>query len=282
MNISVKVGLIMLIFSFGFASFGVVVKAQVVINEFVPDSSQEWIEFYNASSSADYIKAYYVDDDTDFLSDSGSSSKKLLSSLNITNPTFPTIDTSSFLNNSGDWVVLFDQNGVLVDKYQFTSDPGRDISAGRYPDLTGTFSILAYSTKADANSAPPTPIPTPAPTPIPTPSPTPDPTAVPTPTKTPTPTPTKSPTPVPTLTPSPTPPNLPGEEILGEAVTATSSQTPEITSILSEKPKDKIPPIAIVLIVLGIGFISFSVFSIIKNAKKSYTGESEKENNQIS
>ena len=130
--------IISIIFLFALLSFLFLnkVEAQVVINEFVPDSTQEWIEFYNSSASADYIKTYYVDDDTDFLSDSGSSSKKLLTNLNTGNPAFPTVDTSSFLNNSGDWVVLFDQNGSLIDQYQFTSGPGRDISIGRYPDLT--------------------------------------------------------------------------------------------------------------------------------------------------
>jgi hypothetical protein len=253
-----------------------------VINEFVPDSTQEWIEFYNASVSADYLKTYYVDDDTDFLSDVGSSTKKLLTNLNTANPTFPTIDTTSFLNNSGDWVVLFDQNGVLIDKYQFTSDPGRDVSIGRYPDFTGGFSVLAYSTKADANSAPPTPVPTPTPTLAPTPAPTP--------TETPTPVPTPTKTPSPTKTPI----SVPTENVLGEETFNISSESAVIASESglttqaslqsspSAKSKSKFPFLAAGITTLGIGFIAFSVFSIIKNLKKSYTNDSEKQDSGIS
>jgi len=103
------------------------IYAQVSINEFLPDSSTEWIEFYNSSASADFLKTYYIDDDTDFNSDGGSSGKKLLSNLNISNITFPFIEISSFLNNSGDWVVLFDPLGNLIDSYHYQSNPGSNI-----------------------------------------------------------------------------------------------------------------------------------------------------------
>ena len=250
-----------------------------MINEFVPDSTQEWIEFFNSSASADYIKAYYIDDDTDFLSDSGSSSKKLLTNLNTGNPAFPTVDTSSFLNNSGDWVVLFDQDGVLIDQYQFASGPGRDIPIGRYPDLTGAFSVLAYSTKADANSAPPTPVPTPAPIP------TSVPTSAPAPTKTPTPTPTPTRTPVPSLSPtkspSPTPTGIPDENILGEETIYPSSTAEIFEQTENEKQKGRFPLLAVIFVIIGTGLIGFSVFSIIKGSKKSYTIGSENENSRV-
>ncbi|KKR71070.1 MAG: hypothetical protein UU12_C0009G0014 [Candidatus Woesebacteria bacterium GW2011_GWA2_40_7b] len=224
------------------------VNAQITINEFMPDSSQEWTEFYNSSPSADFIKSYYIDDDTDFLSDSGSSAKKLLTTLNVSNPTFPTIDTSSFLNNSGDWVVLFDQNGVVLDQYQFNSNPGKDISIGRYPDSIGSFSILNYATKADANSTPPTPVPTPTTTPVPATS-VPTPTITPTPTKTPTPKATRSPTPEPTT------------EVLG---VGTFNPAPSPTAASAEKKEsenqDKFPLIAVILILSGLAFIGGSCY----------------------
>ncbi|KKR55942.1 MAG: hypothetical protein UT93_C0010G0015 [Candidatus Woesebacteria bacterium GW2011_GWF1_40_24] len=142
------------------------VKAQVVINEFVANGTPEWVEFYNSSPSADYIKNYYLDDDQNFLDDTGSGTKKLLTSLNTLNPTFPYFETTSFFNNSGDWIILFDQNGMMLDQFQYTSDPGRDFPIGRFPDSTGSFLMLSYSTKADGNSSPPTPVPTPTPTPV--------------------------------------------------------------------------------------------------------------------
>ena len=258
------------------------IKAQVVINEFVPDSSQEWIELYNASESAEYLKSYYVDDDTDFSSDSGSSSKKLLTNLNTGNPTFPTIDTSSFLDNSGDWVVLFDQEGVLVDKYQFTHNPGKDFSIGRYPDLTGNFSILIYSTKADVNSTPPTPSPSPIPSLAPTPSETVKPTD--TPTIRPAPTPTKKPTPFKT-------PLLASSSAITATTSASTSGVlgvqigtsgPPASS--SESPTDKKYKISFLPFIfnfIGLCFIAIPVFSIIKNVKTDYTGESEEQGSDI-
>src|SRR3989344_5833616 len=82
-----------------------IVHSQVKINEFVPDAKQEWVEFYNASNSAEYLKDYWIDDDTDFRNEQGSA-KKLLSTLNTTSVGFPYFELSSFFNNSGDYVVL--------------------------------------------------------------------------------------------------------------------------------------------------------------------------------
>jgi hypothetical protein len=241
------------------------VFAQVVINEFVPDSITEWIELYNASSSADYIKNYYLDDDADFENDIGSK-KKLLTSLNTINPTFPYIETSSFLNNSGDWVVLFDQDGNILDQFQYTSNPGKDVSMGRYPDNSGNFSILAYSTKADGNAVPPTPTPTEVPqptqTPTLTPTPTPTSTFTPIPTKTSTPTPTKTPTPTPTKKPDPTESPV----ILG--IEDDPSTTPSSINSDITEPQKKSSILAIVFIGLGLILICFSVGYTIRKTNK--------------
>lgn len=271
MSINIKTLLVFVLIIFSGFLFTSKIYAQVVINEFVPDGSPEWIEFYNASASADYMKSYYIDDDTDFLSDSGSSQKKLLTSLNTFNPTFPYIETSSFLNNSGDWVVLFDQNGAILDKYQFNSDPGKDVSIGRYPDNNGNFSTLAYSTKADANSAPPTPVPTetPKPSPSPTPSPSPSPTPSPTPTKTPTPSPTKTTTPTPTKEPDSM--ESPEEEMSSSSgnVLGIYDQSPVSTTSQSVDSGKKSAIIAFILIVVGIIFIGVSVVLEIRSIKSS-------------
>jgi hypothetical protein len=102
-----------------------------------------------------------------------------------------------------------------------------------------------------------------------------------TPTPTPTPTPTKTPTPVPTPT-RPSPTNSPGLLVLGEGTIFPSPQISESDQNLLENPKSKFPFLAIGFIILGMGLIGFSVVSIIKSAKKSYTIGSGKENNQIS
>ncbi|MEK7129447.1 MAG: lamin tail domain-containing protein, partial [Patescibacteria group bacterium] len=77
---------LLILVSFLFSPLTRAIASDVVINEFLPApsaGSQEWIEFYNSSPSAEYIKSYYVDDDPSFTDDSGSSSKKPLTSLVI-------------------------------------------------------------------------------------------------------------------------------------------------------------------------------------------------------
>lgn len=190
--------------------FPTAVLAQVKINEFVAHPStgiQEWVEFYNPSGNADFIKNYFVDDDTDFVSDSGNSPKRSLINLNTSSLIFPFINlAAATFNNAGDSVVLFDDLGNILDQFQFVSDPGVDVSWGRSPDQTGDFAIFAAgtTTKGAANvAASPTPAPTPTPTAEPTPTPEPTPIPTPTPTLTPTPTPTPEVSPSPSPSPSP-------------------------------------------------------------------------------
>jgi len=168
-------------------------SSAVVINEFVPDGNPEWVEFYNASASAEYLKNYYIDDDTSFTQDGGSygSTKKILTNLNINNPTYPYLELpSAIFNNDGDQIVLFDSSGAIADQYSYSNSPGKEISIGRNPDNTGTFFTLINPTKGNTNSSP-QPSATPSPTPILSPTSTPKPTA--------------TATPVPTNTPTSTP-----------------------------------------------------------------------------
>ncbi len=159
------------------------ISAQVVINEFMVTPNPEWVEFYNASASAEYIKNYWIDDDNKFADDTGNSGKKLLSGLNTDNSSYPYFELNSFLNNPGDDVVLFDQDGNQVDFYHYSSNPGDGISMGRSPDNSGSFTILNSATKGSANSGPkPDPTSTPEPTDTPTKTPTSVPTSKPTPT----------------------------------------------------------------------------------------------------
>lgn len=174
--------------SFSFAS-------GLKINEFLSYPStgnKEWIEFYNPDNID--LSNYYLDDDLDFTSDSGSSSKKLLSEINNSNPVYPYFECSSFLNNDGDNVVLFSPAGEIIDQYKYDSDLGTEICFGRFPDGEDGISALSSCTKGAVNSSFPTPTFTPTPTPNPTYTITPSPTK--TPTATNTKTPTKTPTPI--------------------------------------------------------------------------------------
>ncbi len=141
-------------------------EGSVTINEFLANPSsgnKEWIEFYNPDHID--LSGYFLDDDTDFNVDSGSSQKKSLSSINNDNATYPYIEISPFLNNSGDHVVLFSKTGEIVDQYQYAKDPGKDVSIGRYPDGIGEMAVLSSPTKGQPNSSPyivtPTPLPSP-------------------------------------------------------------------------------------------------------------------------
>jgi len=147
---------------------------QPVINEFLPNPSsdnKEWVELY-VPDGVD-ITNYWIDDDTDFASDTGSSSKKQITSIASGSDSHYVIFelSSSMFNNGGDTVALFTPDGTLVDSYAYTKDPGIDISIGRAPDVIGDFQVLASATKGSPNSPPqPTTTPTPAPTQKPTPT----------------------------------------------------------------------------------------------------------------
>lgn len=149
-----------------------VLASSIQINEFLAHPStgnNEWVEFYNPSE--ENMSSYYLDDDTSFTDDSGSSSKKSLSSINTTNPKYPYLEFSSFLNNDGDRVVLFSSDGTIIDQYQYTSDPSTDKSIGRNPDGSN-WTNLATSSKGNSNGgSTSTPTPTPTPTTSPTSSP---------------------------------------------------------------------------------------------------------------
>jgi len=183
--------------------------ANVSINEFVSHPSsgnKEWVEFYNPDNVD--ITSYWLDDDTDFNSDTGSSAKKSLSSIDKSNSIYPFLELSSaMLNNDGDFVVLFDNNGTVIDQFEYSSDFGTDTSMGRFPDGSSSWFVLSSLSKGATNNGP-VPTATPTPTETPTPTPTPKPTATSTPAKTPTPASNAAaatPAIKPTVTPTPTP-----------------------------------------------------------------------------
>lgn len=242
----VIVGLIAVLLFLFFASPSF--AAGVVINEFMVDGSPEWIELYNASDSADYLREYFIDDDENFTSDAGSSGKKNLINLNTSSLNYPYLDLSSpiFNNSSSDFVVLFDKNGNVIDSYSYEQNPGNNTSIGRSPDSSGDFFILTSTTKGFANTLPvatPTSTPTLTPTPVSTSTPTPTNTPAPTPTKTPaptpipnTPTPTLKSTPTPKLTTSPT--NVLGESTeSGETLLSIGNDSPDKADLISDKPQ---------------------------------------------
>ncbi|PIP51851.1 hypothetical protein COX09_04830 [Candidatus Beckwithbacteria bacterium CG23_combo_of_CG06-09_8_20_14_all_47_9] len=236
------------------------ILAQVKINEFVVDADPEWVEFYNASDSADYLKTYWLDDDEKFDDDSGSSAKKNLTNLNINNLHYPYFELplSIFNNTTADWVVIFDNTGYLIDKYQYTSSPGKNIAIGRNPDHEGGFFTLEELTQGRTNALP---VKSPEPTLSPSASPSPSSTSS-NQTTTP-PSPTQNPSPSPTPQPSKiyrvkeiTLLNLSPEPVLG----TTSGQTDPDFSANRQ--------VAIILITTGAGLLLAVTFIIVRSWRK--------------
>lgn len=238
----------------------------VLINELLANpagsDTDEWIELY--SQDKDFSSAdYWIDDDNVLVvndavqtggDDPGSDPVHL--ALDFHENNFFVISLSSYLNNTGDHPTLFlYQNGIatVIDDYQYATDPGDDITLGRWPDGGAWVPILSTATKGFPNSSPPTP------TPIP---PTATPTPVPTSTIAPTDVPTSSPTPttaaiattIPTIKPTvrPTPTEEPlvlGEETSEPTVPETIHEAAEnqTSKTFIERLRSLIPAILIVV-----------------------------------
>lgn len=207
--------------SFLFPAF---VQADLVkINEFLahPTSgNKEWVEFYNPGGIN--LSSYFLDDDVDFNSDTGSSDKKPLSAIPNPTATYANLEFTSYLNNAGDYVVLFDQNGIIIDQFQYTEDPGADVSIGRSPDGSGSFNQLSAATKGAPNTSHVT-----NPTPSSSPSPSyATPTTFISPVKSPTPSP-KSPTSI---------PKTQSTAVLGKVAEATESASSTSTPTPAPSP----------------------------------------------
>jgi hypothetical protein len=176
-------------------------SANIIINEYLPDSSTEWVEIKNTNDFDVSIHDWRLGDST--------SSTKSIPSTTIPSNSLYSFDISGyFLNNDNDSVKLIDGNGITVDSTSYASS-SPTLSWSRQPDNSW---CLANPSKNSANSTcfVPTPTNTPTPTqtltPTNTPGPTDTPTNTPTPTSTATPTSSKTPTPtkIISITPIPT------------------------------------------------------------------------------
>lgn len=279
-----------------------VFATNIKINEFLAHPSlgnSEWVEFYNPDHLD--LSSYWIDDDTSFTSDSGNSSKKSLSNLLNNNSDFPYVELRTFLNNPGDSIVLFANDGTIVDQYQYNSDPGIDQAIGRNPDggdwmtLTGTSKGSSNNTNSsEQSSSDPSPTPTALLTPTPT-STTPVPTATPTIKTTPSPTPspqtaakaktTKTPTPSPNQpTPAPSVQTIALSNIPIKSLAKVSYRSASVAAVSTTAATEKISTnpatvevanskqnyfiwIGIVLIFAGISSIGYIYFT--KNGKVS-------------
>jgi len=240
-----------------------IVDAQLLINEFSP-KNPEWVEIINVGSSEINLSGYYFDDDPDFNSDSGNSTKVLLNGLFQSN-NLCFIDINSYLNDGGDIPTLFAPNGDILDSYSYSSSSA-NLSYSRIPDA-GEWQVGATFSKT-LNSCSLLPTPTPAPTQVPTAEPTNAPTVTTAPTAQPTvkPCPTKSPSPKPSVTPKSTeePEDTEKPSInleFGQGNITQSSETP-VGKVAGIKTTNKSPVLAIILVLAGLGCLGYVGYMI--------------------
>jgi hypothetical protein len=130
------------------------VTINVKINEYMVQPSSgnsEWVEFYNPDLID--LTSFYLDDDTDFESDTGSSSIILLTNINTQNMYLPYIEVNSMLNNAEDHVVLFDNNGLIIDQHNYTDSPGENKTIGRLIDGGTQWNVCIYASKGVSNNS---------------------------------------------------------------------------------------------------------------------------------
>lgn len=112
--------------------------AALKINELVvdPESENEWVELYNTSqTSVDIADAMICD-----ARNTTSTCKKLVGAVGPNSWLFIDLQTRSFLNNSGDSVILKDVQGAVVDRIDYDDEltPDEGQSLGRKADGVDT------------------------------------------------------------------------------------------------------------------------------------------------
>lgn len=185
------------------------------LNEIMPHPSltPDWVELYNNDTQVLDISGYRLEDTTT------TSAMKVFPTGTLVNPNgFLVASLSNRLNNNGDSVYLRDGSGNLLDSFSYSSDPGINVSFGRYPDGIGEWIIFTNPSPNGPNLLPITVTPSPTSSPTPTLTSTPIPTAVltitPTQIPTLTSTPTLGPTATPILTITPIPTLMPTSTVI--------------------------------------------------------------------
>lgn len=169
---------------------------QVFINELLPNPSSppDWVELYNTGNEVISLEGWFLKDSTSVM--------LTIHEATISAHGFIALDVGKRLNQSSDVVSLFDQSSEEKDRYEYTSNPGTDVSFGRMSDGENWAICLTLTKEGPNSCVSPTSTPTPTVTPGQQETPTPTPTAAPT--QAPTPTPTAKPTPIKKVSPTPT------------------------------------------------------------------------------
>lgn len=249
--------------------------AAVYINELSTNTtSDDWVEIYVTEDTE--IVGWTIKDDVNSIPvniDGGGLGQSYPEGYY-----FP-IQMGNKLNNSGDRVILYDNNSQIIDEFSYGDKggpcapaPGTNQSVGRESDGGSSLVRFQVSTKDATNDgAPKEPCPTPSPTNAPTNTPTP--TSGPTNTPTPSPSPTKSPiTPTATKAVFPTTKPTPTVLIVDNSIKNDTDTNSEL--ILGESTESSPTPVkssdsgsgsfkvgARIFLVLGLLFLGIAIIT---------------------
>lgn len=120
----------------------------VLINEYVPNSSTEWVELYNTTNVALDLSGYYIDD----LAGGGGSPKAIPANTTIPAYGYYVMEFSSFLNNTTDEVRFLTPTQTVLDATSYAYSTA-EYSWYRYPD-GGQWSGIESPTPTKGSSNP--------------------------------------------------------------------------------------------------------------------------------
>jgi hypothetical protein len=241
-------------------------STNIIINEYMPDASPEWVELQNNNNFDVSISGWTIED-------AASNIKTIPSKTIPANGYFSFDIAGSYLNNDGDTFRIKDSLNIIVDSASYTS------SSPSYSWSKNTSWCLTASSKDAPNNScyvSPTPIPTnttvPSNTPIPT--------STQVPSSTPYPTSTPIPTLKPTTVPTPTIPLVfetpviePTPQLIDIGETKTE-QTLGITDMITPTPTEashsafSLSPTLISTLFIIVGLLLLIIPFIIVKLKK--------------
>lgn len=133
------------------ASISVFTQEKMVINEVMPHpaSGQEFVELYNNGTGSINVLNWK-------LNNSNGQIFTISSNLTIPSHGFLTVFLTNQLNDAADTIKVISADGIIVDTYSYSSDPGVGASYGRSSDGTGSFVTYSVPTPDSSNNNVPT------------------------------------------------------------------------------------------------------------------------------
>jgi len=238
------------------------VLAQVKINEFSSETSDDWVEFYSMED---------VDISGWILRDNAASIVATVpkeTKIGLGTNQFYIIDAGNRLNKDSDLIKLFkSDDSTLVNQVSY--GPQEDLcapesgqTAGRLPDGSDKFTRFASATKLQSNTAPEIPCPSPSPSPSPSPETNPSPSPA---TSTSSNQMAASPSPAPSPSALPTP--QPSKIYRIKEITLLNRETPE--PVLGTQNSQPDWQLAIMLLITGTGLLIVTAIIIVRLWRKN-------------